>query len=73
MAERAGAQTGRVRIPVDETRAGGGQGVDVGRLQVRGAEAAEVVAAQIVGHDDDEIRTARRGGGQKRRARRPRR
>ena len=51
-----GSAHGRRRIPIREARAGRGQAVDVGRLQIGCAQAAQIVAAQIVGQEDDDIR-----------------
>ena len=50
---------GRVRIPVGEAGAVGGESVDVGRAKVGGAVAAEVVGALIVRHEDNDVGAGR--------------
>ena len=54
---RRRADRGR-RIPVGEARSGSSQRVDMRRLQIHRAPGPDIVAAQIVGQEDDEIRFA---------------
>ena len=58
-----GGADGRVGVPVLEHGPGSGQGVEVRGAHVMRAEAAEVPAAEVVGHDHDDIGRAARGLG----------